>query len=162
MPKLKMICCGLLWLAMNGCSKEQETPVDYTRIIATYVGKTELSSRYLQEVFTSPTMSHYEWITDSITFDPDTIRVVQLSADSFEMQTGNSFLLVSEWMRFAFRESEGPSVLKYQRSMALPGYFDKNLTLEFDLALKTFKLVSEASQNTPASESQKIFEGQAR
>ncbi|MBL7828049.1 MAG: hypothetical protein JNJ57_15570 [Saprospiraceae bacterium] len=161
MSKSLITACLALALLLAACTNRHEEDLDYSQIIATYVGSSQWHSASLEEVFTTPTTSHYEWVYDSLTTDPDTIRVIQFAADSFELQGGNGFFLAPDWTRFAFRESEGPSILKYERNSALSGYFNRTITIEFDLSTKSLQIESEASQNTPASNSNATFNGVA-
>jgi hypothetical protein len=70
----------------------------------TYIGPSFERSSYLQEVWTSPNEYHYEWVSDTVLQDFDTLRIRQVSVDSFVMEGPVGSRLSSWWDSFAWDE----------------------------------------------------------
>ena len=119
-PLLSFIALAVLIFV--SCQKDDDTvqpdPVDTdtvdTTIVDTvtvaglltgiYVGPSFERSSYLQEVWTSPTEYHYEWVCDTVLQDFDTLRIRQVSMDSFVMEGPVGSRLSSWWDLFAWDE----------------------------------------------------------
>ncbi|MEO6039125.1 MAG: hypothetical protein ABIQ93_11995, partial [Saprospiraceae bacterium] len=71
-----MVFFSALFLLFS-CKKEKD-PALSLDLSGRYIGKTVSTSLHQEEIFTSPTESHYEWFHDSATYAPDTLTVTQL------------------------------------------------------------------------------------
>ncbi len=148
------VCTAALFMS---CEKEKVKSLP--ELTGTYIGKTSHHSNKLEEIFTSPTESHYEWVSDSFTRLPDTLIAAEVSKDSFVLQGSAAQHLPAEWRGFAFDEHTGPQVFIFTRSFVLPNYFSKKMELRFDTENKTLILEYHSNSYIPAFDVKISFEG---
>lgn len=144
-------------LLLFSCKKESSAPVP--NLTGTYTGKTTSASNRLEEIFTSPTESHFEWVSDSFVVQPDTLIVVEISADSFALKGSAAQWFSSDWRTYAYNESAGTTTLSFDRHIALSGYYSRHLTLTFDVGKKTLTTGYTSDSETPPSHVQISFDG---
>lgn len=157
---MKNACIGIALLGallIASCKKDKHlvTP----DLAGVYVGKSDANSNRLEEVFTSPTESHWEWTSDSIARDPDTLQVVAISADSFELKGNILQWIPANWRRFAFSDGAGETPLVFDRSETISGYYSNTLSLSIDTETHHLVFDYHREQTTPLGNTQVNFEG---
>lgn len=117
-------------LAVLSCHKKKIN--DKLSLIGSYSGRSEVRSSQLQEIFTSPGVSHFEWLSDSVFIDPDELIVQNLSVDSLELSGPVAMQWPDYWRRIAWEEVQNTDtafvLMKYLSS---PGYFSEDLKVVF-------------------------------
>lgn len=129
---MKKLSCVLFIasLAVLSCHKKEIN--DKLSLIGTYSGRSEVHSSQLQEIFTSPGVSHFEWLSDSVSIDPDELMVQNLSDDSFELSGPVAMQWPDYWRRISWKEVQNTdTAFVLMKNLSSPGYFSEDLKVVF-------------------------------
>lgn len=97
-----------------------------SEISGSYTGSSERHAASLQEVFTSPQESHFEWVTQSQNKNPDTLLVSGVSKDSFDLGGPISGWLGASRKRFAWNELvDNDSTFQLNQGISAPDYSEQ-------------------------------------
>lgn len=123
----------LIVLTAISCHKQDINNQVKTCLSGAYTGRSEVRSNNLEQVYTTPDESHFEWIADSVFTDPDMLIVNNLSADSFELAGQMAMLLPDYWRHLPCEELQvTDTAFVLLTGLSSPfGYYSESLNLSF-------------------------------
>lgn len=122
----------LIVLTTLSCHKQNINNHIMTLLSGTYSGKSEFHSNHLEQIFTSPDMSHYEWVNDSTITDPNILIVNCISTDSFELAGPVALLWSDYWRHFAWDElQKSDTAYVLSKYLFSSGYYSESLEVIF-------------------------------
>ncbi len=145
-------------LLLFSCDKDKDSFDRKKAFKGTYIGARKSHTATFEEVFTSPNTSHFEWVYDSVSQNPDTLIISEISADSFSIQGNVAKHLPSYWQHHSWTQSSGyKGAFVYSRSLFSTGYLE-NLSITFQPDNKSVKV--DYSYQTDYNNSELTFEGE--
>ena len=156
---MKALSYLLLIGLLTALSCQKKNVIDKFSATGTYTGKSEVRSTNLEQVFTTPEISHFEWVSDSIFNDSDILIVNSLSTDSFELTGPVAMLLPDYWRRLAWEELKlTDTAFVLLTGLSSPfGYYFEGLNLSFSTDAK--HVTVNYNRSTTTSHSTVVFNG---
>jgi hypothetical protein len=155
---MKALSCLLLIVVLIALSCQKKKVIDKYSATGTYTGRSEVRSNNLEQIFTGPETSYFEWVSDSVFNDTDLLIVNNLSVDSFELAGPMAMHFPDYWRRLAWEELQyADTAHVLNKYLSAPGYFTEGLEVSFSIDGK--HVTANYDRTTTTSHSTVVFNG---